>query len=96
MVLYKQCAIETESQIMTPLVFRYKNYKFYFFSREEPRIHIHISCPDGEAKFWLEPIIALASYRGLSERQLKQLVKVVEEHAKEIKDAWQKHFDSRN
>jgi hypothetical protein len=76
---------------MTPLVFRYRNYKFYFFSREESRIHVHISCPDGWAKFWLEPMIALADYK---DRQLKQLVKVVEEHAKEIENAWKKYFRS--
>jgi hypothetical protein len=39
---------------MSPTVLRYKNYRLLFFSKEENRIHIHISSPDGEAKFWLD------------------------------------------
>lgn len=77
---------------MSPTVFRYKNYKLFFFSREESRMHIHITSPDGEAKFWIEPIVALADYKGFSNRQLTELKKVVEEHAKEIEKAWKKHF----
>ncbi len=23
-------------------------------------MHVHVACPDGEAKFWLEPLVALA------------------------------------
>ena len=79
---------------MSPTVFRYKNYRFFFFSREETRMHIHILSPDGEAKFWIEPIIALADYKGLSDRQIKELAKVVEKHAQEIEKAWKKHFRS--
>lgn len=55
-------------------------------------MHVHITSPDGEAKFWLEPVIALADYSGYSDRQLKELAKVVNEHAKEIKNHWKKHF----
>lgn len=36
---------------VSPTVFRYRNYRFYFFSREEPRMHVHVFSPDGEAKF---------------------------------------------
>lgn len=77
---------------MSPTVFRYKNYRFFFFSREETRMHIHILSPDGEAKFWIEPMISLADYTGFSDRQLKELSKVVEEHGKEIEKSWKKHF----
>lgn len=38
---------------MSPTVFRYKNYKFFFFSHEELRMHIHVLSPEGEAKFWI-------------------------------------------
>ena len=46
---------------MSPTIFRHRSYRFYFFSREEPRRHVHVISPDGEAKFWIEPEIALAS-----------------------------------
>jgi hypothetical protein len=32
-------------------VFRAGGFRFYFFSREEPRIHVHAQSADGEAKF---------------------------------------------
>jgi len=47
---------------MSPTIFRHKGYRFFFFSREEKRMHIHVFCTDGEAKFWLEPLISLASF----------------------------------
>jgi hypothetical protein len=80
---------------MSPTVFRYKNYKFFFFSNEEPRMHIHVMSPDGEAKFWIEPIVALADYGGFSGKQLRELEKVVQEHAKEIEKSWKSHFGKR-
>ncbi len=78
---------------MSPTVFRYKGYRFFFFSREETRIHVHVMSSAGEAKFWIEPIVALANYGGFSERQLKELERIVAKHAKEIKKAWEKHFN---
>lgn len=80
---------------MAPTVFRYKNYRFFFFSKEEKRMHVHIESPDGEAKFWMEPVIALADYVGYNARQLRELEKIVEKHAKEIEQTWKKHFAPR-
>ena len=45
---------------MSPTVFREQGYRFFFFSREEQRMHVHVLSADGEAKFWLEPEIELA------------------------------------
>jgi hypothetical protein len=51
---------------MSPTVFRDHGFRFHFFSREETRMHVHVSCGNGEAKFWLEPDIELARNAGLS------------------------------
>jgi len=80
---------------MSPTVFREKGYRFYFLSNEEERIHIHVTCEDGEAKFWLEPIVSLAVYYGLNLRKLNEIQRIVEEHRNEIIKAWQKHFSKR-
>jgi hypothetical protein len=48
---------------MSPTIFREGGYRFYFFSREEPRMHVHVHCADGEAKFWIEPHRSGAEYR---------------------------------
>lgn len=77
---------------MSPTVFRYKGYRFFFFSREEERAHVHVSCEDGEAKFWLEPIVGLAKNYGLSKKQLNEVQKVIEGKNREIWNAWKKHF----
>ena len=77
---------------MSPTVFRYKKYQFYFFSREESRMHVHVYSSEGEAKFWLEPVVALAQYHGLSSRELREIQKVVEARNHEITKAWKKHF----
>jgi len=80
--------------IMSPTIFRVGNYRFYFFSREEERIHIHVVSPDGEAKFWVEPIVAMVKYTGFSKSQLARLQKIVEERKSEIIKAWHKHFEA--
>lgn len=45
---------------MTPTVFRAESFRFFFFSREEQRLHIHVESPRGEAKIWLDPEVELA------------------------------------
>jgi hypothetical protein len=77
---------------MSPTVFREGPYRFYFFSREEPRMHVHVTCADGEAKFWLEPVISLAQNHGLSEKQVKEAQALVEAHADECRKSWKAHF----
>ena len=79
---------------MAPTVVRDGHYRLFFFSREEARIHVHVAHPDGEAKFWLTPQIAIATSTGLSARQLREAQLVVETHIKEIQDAWDHHFDA--
>jgi hypothetical protein len=45
---------------VSPTVFREGGFRFYFFSLEESRMHIHVHGEGGEAKFWIEPRIELA------------------------------------
>jgi len=58
-------------------------------------MHIHVTCEDGEAKYWVEPIVSLATYHGLTPRKLNEVGKIVEEHKHEIIKAWQEHFGKR-
>ena len=79
---------------MAPTIVRDGNFRLFFFSREETRIHVHISHPDGEAKFWLTPQVELAKNVGLSQTQIRQAQAVVVKHFKEIENAWNRHFGS--
>ena len=65
--------------LVSPTVFREKGFRFFFFSREESRPHIHVNCGHGEAKFWLEPTIELAANKGLKSVELAELQRIVEE-----------------
>ena len=77
---------------MSPTIFRAGGYRFYFFSREEPRIHVHVHHASGEAKIWLEPAIVVAQNYGLSPARLAAALRLVQEHENEIRAAWQTHF----
>lgn len=57
-------------------------------------MHIHVSCPEGEAKFWIEPVVALAQHLDISPKTLKIIHKIVEDRKNEIVKAWKKHFRS--
>ncbi len=78
--------------LVSPTVFRYRQYRFFFFSREEPRMHVHVFSPDGEAKFWIEPQIELAVSKGLRGVELNELQRIIEEHQDEIRQHWHRHF----
>jgi hypothetical protein len=79
---------------VSPTVFREGAYRFFFFSREEPRMHVHIASPHGEAKFWLEPGIELAENEGIASHEITLIRKIVERRANEIAAAWREHFGS--
>ena len=77
---------------MSPTVLRVGPFRFFFFSREESRPHIHVSTSDGVAKFWLEPQVELARSSGLSERDLNRARSIIDEQRGEIRDAWDRYF----
>jgi len=79
---------------MSPTVFREKGYRFFFFSREESRMHVHVISGDGEAKYWLEPAIELCKHYNYTSKQLSEIETLIEEHKDELITAWKGHFGS--
>ncbi len=77
---------------MSPTVFREGGFRFYFFSREESRMHVHVHGQNGEAKCWLEPAIELAHNGGLARHEINAALQIVQEHQNDIRSAWHKHF----
>jgi hypothetical protein len=63
-----------------PTVLRVGSYRFHFYSDEgtEPP-HIHVRTPDGECKFWLEPI-ALATVKGVKSHDVRAIERLVFQH----------------
>jgi hypothetical protein len=82
---------------MGPTLFREGPFRFFFFSREEPRPHVHAISADGEAKYWLEPEVELARNYGLSSRDLGLrdlglIEEIILTRREEILNAWNRHF----
>lgn len=50
--------------------------------------------PDGEAKFWLEPVVALADTINLKPKELSKIQELIEVNKIEIIKSWKKHFQS--
>ena len=78
-----------------PVVFRYRNVRFHFFSNEgAPRepVHIHAESGDGEAKFWLYPEVRVARSAGYTRRRLSELAGAGGRRREEIERAWNAHF----
>ena len=75
-----------------PTILRIGPYRFFFNSREEPRIHVHVATSEGVAKYWLEPEIELANFYNLKSKDLRRIEALVQEHTDEFREAWQRHF----
>jgi Domain of unknown function (DUF4160) len=63
--------------------------RFFFFSREEERMHV--LGEEGEAKIWIEPRLEVARSHRLGERTLGTALDLVEEREDEIRTAWYEH-----
>ena len=77
---------------VSPTVLRKDGFRFYFFSREEARAHVHVQHAKGEAKVWLAPKIELALNQGLKARQVATALRLVQENEDVIRKAWSTHF----
>ena len=78
-----------------PKVFEWRGYRFHFFANEgDPRepVHIHVSKPGAEAKFWLYPEVSLAYDRRFDARTVRILQTVVEDRRGEIEAVWNDFF----
>jgi hypothetical protein len=63
-----------------PTVLRIGSFRFHFYSDElnEPA-HIHVRSPDGECKFWLDPV-RLARNQGIPAHDLRNIERLIFEH----------------
>ena len=78
-----------------PVVFRYKGYRFFFFSNEgNPRepMHIHVRKGEARAKFWISPAVAVAEAYRMDAAELRELARVAEENRSLIERSWDEHF----
>jgi hypothetical protein len=81
-----------------PTIFRRDGYRFFFFSNEgEPRepLHVHVRRGGDEAKFWLEPELAVVDSFGFNAAELNRLLRLVRQEQSRIEKAWNDHFGDK-
>ncbi|MEW6586262.1 MAG: DUF4160 domain-containing protein [Nitrospirota bacterium] len=78
-----------------PTIFRYRGYRFFFFSNEgyEPK-HIHVRKNAETAKFWLEPEVILAYSYEMSPSELTEIEGIIREKKETFREAWNVYFGS--
>ena len=77
---------------MSPTVFYKNGMRFFFFSLEENRMHIHIRQAEKKAKIWIEPSISLAENKGFSSTEISNILKEVQKHERIIREKWNDCF----
>ncbi|MCE2692630.1 MAG: DUF4160 domain-containing protein [Pseudomonadota bacterium] len=78
-----------------PVVFRYKGFRFFFYSNEgSPRepMHVHVRLGSSEAKLWLEPQVRVGSSFGFDASTLRELVEVAQGNRALIERTWHEYF----
>ncbi|MFV1980115.1 MAG: DUF4160 domain-containing protein [Rhodothermia bacterium] len=75
-----------------PTILRVGPYRFFFYSgdRDEPE-HVHVEREGNIAKFWVGPV-RLQKSGGFRRPEIFRITKMVEEHSKEITEAWHEYF----
>jgi hypothetical protein len=71
-----------------PTVLKIGSFRFHFYSDEggEPP-HIHVATPDGECKFWLDPI-SLTRNKGVDPKTIRRIEKLIFEHSALLKEKY--------
>ncbi|MDR0547103.1 MAG: DUF4160 domain-containing protein [Dysgonamonadaceae bacterium] len=77
---------------MSPLFLNEKGYRFFTWSKEEERKHIHILKEEKQCKYWLEPFIELAENQGFKVHELNEIQKIIAKNETEFNERWFKHF----
>jgi hypothetical protein len=82
-------------EAIMPTVMRSGTYRFHFYSDEgnEPS-HIHVETPDGECKFWLDPI-RLARNKGVLPQHIRQIERIVFENRDFLEGKFYDHFSRK-
>jgi len=78
-----------------PVIFRYKGYRFFFFSNEgnplEP-CHIHVRKGSAIAKFWVTSEVQLVEAYSMSPAELRELSNIIKQNHELIKRKWNEYF----
>jgi uncharacterized protein YpmS len=75
-----------------PEIFRFRNIRFFFYSRDHKPIHVHIKHAENSVVINVDTL-EVRDNHGFSTRELNLLKAKVSEHADLIKEMWNEHFE---
>jgi hypothetical protein len=72
-----------------PTLLRILGYRIGFFANEgtEPA-HVHVQREPKQAKYWLVPVVRLASNAGFAQRELSRIRLILEEYRDFLMEQW--------
>ena len=76
-----------------PTVLFTHGFRFYFYSNEgdEP-IHVHVEKGEGNGKIWLEPNIDIVYMHDFTNKEINQIIRIIEEEIVTLRNKWNEHF----
>ena len=77
---------------MSPTLKNEKGYRFFTWSKEEDRKHVHVAKENKFCKFWLEPKIEVAKNEGFKQFELNEIIEIIKKNETEFNNKWDKHF----
>lgn len=74
-----------------PTILTVHGFRFFFYSNEESRMHVHVEYHDLEAKIWPDTFEVAQNY-GFKDHELYRIQKIVRTNEKAFKKAWTAYF----
>lgn len=74
-----------------PTILKVYGFRFFFYSKEESRMHVHVEYQGKIAKIWLDTFEIAESF-GFRPFHLNYILKIVRKNEKELKNAWENYF----
>ncbi len=74
-----------------PTVLNVLGFRFFFYSHEESKMHVHVEYQGKVAKIWLDTF-EVADNQGFRDYQIKRIIILVRFYEKEIEEKWSSHF----
>ena len=75
-----------------PTIANIEGFRFFFYSNEHLPKHIHIEKAEKTAKFNIEFVELIKSYR-FQASELKTIRKIIEDNQEFFKQKWDEYFD---
>ncbi len=76
-----------------PTILRIAGFRFYFFSDEHLPIHVHVQRGGQRARIELEPAVEVDQNYGFNPAEMKQILRIIDEHYDALIQAWHENFD---